>query len=145
MHLSAGVIKFTTILIHDWAQKMGNNKLLYCHMNGCINMFSTYCCIDSYRLVSYADNYKFPGWIADMCCTWNKLMPWLYSCIRMKDFSFISYIPVGDMKKWNKDECLKFCKTRKIYIDKDLSVGSLWKEIIKIYKDNNNKLPTHKK
>ena len=69
MHLSAGVIKATTILIHDWAHKMGNNKLLYRHMNGCIKMFSTYCRIDSYRLVTYTDNYKFPGWIADTCRT----------------------------------------------------------------------------
>ena len=143
MHLQMGVIKATVVLIHNWAYQMGNNNLLFRHMNSCITMFTVYCRIDSYQLVTYTDNYIFPGWIADTCRMWNKLMPWLYLCLRIKDFSFTTYIPEGDIKKWKKEECLKFCKTRKIDIDKNLPVGTLRNKIITIYTNNNNKFPKH--
>ena len=50
----------------------------------------------------YTYNDAFPGWICDTCQTWNKLMPWLYSCLQIKYFSFTPYMPIGDMDKWIK-------------------------------------------
>ena len=75
MHLSSGVIHAVAELIHDWAQKTGNHKLMTKHMQGCIKLFLDFSSMNSYRFSPYTSSKSYPGWIADTYRTWSKFMP----------------------------------------------------------------------
>ena len=145
MHLSAGVIKSIAELVHDWAHKFGNNKQLTDHMEGCIGLFSKFSSINSYWLAPYSKSNKFPGWIADTFRTWNKLMPWLYSCIRFQKFGFCDYVPVGNVTKWKKADCSKFLLSRGFKVNSNHNVHQLRKNIQRVIKANKNRIPEHKR
>ena len=115
------------------------------HMQGCIKLFSDFSSMDSYRFAPYTSSNKYPGWIADTFRTWSKLMPWLYSCLRLQCFNFKEYLPEGALNQWKKEECIKFLNTRKISFNSSHNVQQLRRRITRIIKANNNKIPTQKR
>ena len=69
MHFSSGVINAVAELVHDWAHKTVNHKLMTQHMQGCIKLFSYFSSMNSYRFAPYTSSNKYLGWIADTFCT----------------------------------------------------------------------------
>jgi len=115
MHLAMGVIKAVSKLVHIWAGKIGKAKILTEHMKGWISIMMKHCRVNAHRLAMYSSENKFPGWVADTFRTWNKLMPWFYSCLSQTSFEHTPFQPPNlDWKKWTKPILASFLKSRLI-------------------------------
>jgi len=126
MHLSMGVIKAVSKLIHEYASKIGVASQLTDHMSGWITIMTKFCRVNSYRFASYSSENKFPGWVADTFRTWCKLMPWFYLCFHLESFQPKKFIvPNNNWKDWKKPTIEDYLRSRGIPIARGMKKAEL--------------------
>ena len=115
MHLTMGVVKAVSNLIHNWAAAIGQEDRFTKSLAGLLQLFREFCRVENYRLSSYKSNSEkhFSGWVADTFRSWLKLMPWFYSIVADQAFEWNPFIPeTYEYHSWTVDTLKSFLTTR---------------------------------